>query len=172
MVDALVTQHSKWTAKRVRRALFGQSLVDFDKDPWIGIDNQDSAANKKSAVQKKAQKKQSRLERAFSQAESSQTIESTQIVENPSQAVTISESSPREATDSLPDGTVYFSIDPHSQQVATFQDFSAFQKQTFQHAFQQSSYPNAHFIQEHDFSTGFPVFSSQPNFLEVLEEDK
>ena len=31
MIDVLVTQHSKWTARRVRRALLGQSLVDFER---------------------------------------------------------------------------------------------------------------------------------------------
>ena len=36
MIDVLVTQHSKWTARKIRRALFGHSLVrnvypyDFD----------------------------------------------------------------------------------------------------------------------------------------------
>ena len=29
LLDVLVTQHAKWTARRIRRALFGQSLVDF-----------------------------------------------------------------------------------------------------------------------------------------------
>ena len=29
LLDVLVTQHAKWTAKRVRRGLFGQSIVDF-----------------------------------------------------------------------------------------------------------------------------------------------
>ena len=27
MIDVLVTQHSKWTARRVRRALFGETIV-------------------------------------------------------------------------------------------------------------------------------------------------
>ena len=29
MIDVLVTQHSRWTARRIHRALFGQSLIDF-----------------------------------------------------------------------------------------------------------------------------------------------
>ena len=37
MIDVLVTQHFKWTARRVRRALFGQSIGDFSADPWTGV---------------------------------------------------------------------------------------------------------------------------------------
>ena len=35
MQDVLVTQHSKWTARRVHRALFGQSLINFLGSSWI-----------------------------------------------------------------------------------------------------------------------------------------
>ena len=41
--DVLVTQHAEWTAKRVRRGLFGQSIVDFFTDSWCSIQVQESA---------------------------------------------------------------------------------------------------------------------------------
>ena len=34
MQDVLVTQHSRWTARRVHRALFGQSLINFLGSCW------------------------------------------------------------------------------------------------------------------------------------------
>jgi hypothetical protein len=34
LVDVLVTQHSRWSARRIRRALFGQSLIDFSGTEW------------------------------------------------------------------------------------------------------------------------------------------
>ena len=34
MLDVLVTQHSRWTARRIHRALFGQSLINFEGDSW------------------------------------------------------------------------------------------------------------------------------------------
>ena len=34
LVDVLVTQHARWTARKLRRALFGQSLVDFSGEAW------------------------------------------------------------------------------------------------------------------------------------------
>ena len=41
MMDVLITQHAKWTARRIKRSLFGQTLIDFSKDSWsrILIDN-------------------------------------------------------------------------------------------------------------------------------------
>ena len=43
MLDVLVTQHAKWTAKRVRRRLFGQSLEDFSTESWSSIQLKESA---------------------------------------------------------------------------------------------------------------------------------
>merc|ERR1719353_1583172 len=43
LLDVLVTQHAKWTAKRIRRGLFGQALVDFSTDSWSSIQLQESA---------------------------------------------------------------------------------------------------------------------------------
>ena len=37
LLDVLVTQHAKWTAKRIRRGLFGQALVDFSTESWSSI---------------------------------------------------------------------------------------------------------------------------------------
>jgi hypothetical protein len=37
LLDVLVTQHAKWTARRIRRSLFGQSLVDFSGSNWSCI---------------------------------------------------------------------------------------------------------------------------------------
>ena len=34
MRDVLVTQHSRWTARRIHRALFGQSLINFLGSSW------------------------------------------------------------------------------------------------------------------------------------------
>ena len=35
MLDVLVTQHSRWTARRIHRALFGQCLINFLGSSWI-----------------------------------------------------------------------------------------------------------------------------------------
>ena len=87
---------------RVRRSLFGQSLVDFTADPWVGLKN--GSDRKVANAQKKTKKKLSRLEREFSQRDS-------QL----SQATTIIESTPCDEPSSpsveKPDGTVYFSED-------------------------------------------------------------
>ena len=68
MIDVLVPQHSKWTARRIRRALFGQSLVDFSADPWRGANDQKNFGSQE--IKKRAKKKLSRLELEFSQIES------------------------------------------------------------------------------------------------------
>ena len=68
LLDVLVTQHAKWTAKRVRRGLFGQSIVDFTTASWSGIQLKESA-NDTASQQRKAQpKKTPRLLRSFAQA--------------------------------------------------------------------------------------------------------
>ena len=40
MVDVLVTQHSRWTARRIHRALFGQSLINFEGESWNCVSSQ------------------------------------------------------------------------------------------------------------------------------------
>ena len=49
LLDVLVTQHAKWTAKRVRRGLFGQSIVDFSTASWSAIQLSNSAKTSKQA---------------------------------------------------------------------------------------------------------------------------
>ena len=44
MLDVLVTQHSKWTARRLHRALFGQSLIDFSGESWTCLTNQSTTS--------------------------------------------------------------------------------------------------------------------------------
>ena len=41
MMDVLITQHARWTARRIKRALFGQCLIDFSSDSWsrVPLDN-------------------------------------------------------------------------------------------------------------------------------------
>ena len=150
MIDVLVTQHSKWTGRRVRRSLFGQSLVDFTADPWVGLKN--GGDRKVANAQQKTKKKLSRLEKEFSQRDSQF-----------SQATTIVESTPSTEPNSpsveKPSGTVYFSEDS-----SHFQDFSGFQKQTFPHSFQDprflQSFQDPHFRNESTSNTKEQVFSS------------
>ena len=145
MIDVLVTQHSKWTARRVRRSLFGQSIVDFTADPWESI--KDGIDSKAAKATKKTKSKQSRLEKEFSQAES-----------QPSQATPCVESAPandsRSAREEIPDGTVYFSSNSSS-----FQDFSGFQLQSFQDPHFQYSSQDPHF---HNAQHHFQVQSMYP----------
>ena len=65
--------------------------------------------------------------------------------------------SPTEET--LPNGTVYFSNDPYSQNASYFQEFSAFQKQTFStyfpYSFQHPHLHNEHVTQEQIFQQVF-----------------
>ena len=37
MIDVLITQHARWTARRIKRALFGQCLIDFSSDSWSRV---------------------------------------------------------------------------------------------------------------------------------------
>ena len=67
LLDVLVTQHAKWTARRIRRGLFGQALVDFSAETWSSIQLQDSAKQKTSLQEKKQPKKTPRLLRSFAQ---------------------------------------------------------------------------------------------------------
>ena len=64
MLDVLVTQHAKWTAKRIRRGLFGQALVDFSTECWSSIQLQESLSHQT----KKQSKKTPRILRNFAQS--------------------------------------------------------------------------------------------------------
>ena len=46
MLDVLVTQHSRWTARRIHRALFGQSLIDFSGESWSCLSNENTTTSK------------------------------------------------------------------------------------------------------------------------------
>ena len=53
MLDVLVTQHSRWTARRLHRALFGQSLINFVGDSWSpegSISEQSQRCKRKGAT--------------------------------------------------------------------------------------------------------------------------
>ena len=56
------------TAKRVRRGLFGQSIVDFSTDSWSSIQLQESAKSNPSQSATKQAKKTPRVLRSFAQA--------------------------------------------------------------------------------------------------------
>ena len=143
MIDVLVTQHSKWTAKRVRRALFGQSIVDFSVDPWIGRKSRKDS--ERTEVRQKAKKTPSRIQREFSQSQSqaSQTQRESQTETDDS-----SEEMNETPVEEVPNGTVYFSNN-FSDGFSTFQDFSGFQYQNFQ-------------MNNHQFST--EPFQEEPIF--------
>ena len=67
LLDVLVTQHAKWTANRLRRGLFGQSLVDFSTPSWSSIQIKESG--KATFEQKRMQpRKTPRLLRDFAQS--------------------------------------------------------------------------------------------------------
>ena len=68
LLDVLVTQHAKWTAKRIRRGLFGQSLVDFSSESWSSIQLQESAYGSTSQQKRTQPKKTPRLLRSFAQS--------------------------------------------------------------------------------------------------------
>ena len=57
LLDVLVTQHAKWTAKRVRRGLFGQSLVDFSTASWSSIQLKESTHSSACQQESKQSKK-------------------------------------------------------------------------------------------------------------------
>ena len=65
LLDVLVTQHAKWTAKRIRRGLFGQSLVDFSTDSWSSIQMKESAKGIASEQSRTLPKKTPRILRSF-----------------------------------------------------------------------------------------------------------
>ena len=106
----------------------------------------------------KTKSKQSRLEKTFSQVENQSSQETTHTANTPSTVVEVHSSqevTPTEnpTEEALPNGTVYFSNGPYSQNASYFQDFSAFQQQNFQTSFQQPfqypHFPNEHLNNEH-----------------------
>ena len=65
LLDVLVTQHAKWTANRIRRGLFGQSLVDFSTESWSSIQLKESAKGNASEQDRALPKKTPRILRSF-----------------------------------------------------------------------------------------------------------
>ena len=51
-MDVLITQHAKWTARRIKRSLFGETLIDFSKDEWsrVFIDNDTERITQKRGI--------------------------------------------------------------------------------------------------------------------------
>ena len=161
MIDVLVTQHSKWTVKRIRRSLFGQSNVDFDADPWISVSSPEEDTCQKKVIKKKKQDKQSRLEKAFSQsqADSSQTVaiaDSTPHMVVDSSQTTVVESRPSQSDDLQVQNTSYL------------QTFSTFQKHNFQSSFQFSHHP--HFLNEHITPFQHPHFPQSLQHPHIAQE--
>ena len=70
LLDVLVTQHAKWTARRIRRALFGQSLVDFSTSSWSCIKIRETDLEVQPVNRRK--KAVSRMSQEFSQEEARQ----------------------------------------------------------------------------------------------------
>lgn len=69
--NVLVTQHSNWTAKRVRRGLFWQSIVDFSKNSRSSDSSSHLQESAKGAASHRVQrqaKKTPRAPRSFAQA--------------------------------------------------------------------------------------------------------
>jgi len=65
LLDVLVTQHAKWTAKRIRRGLFGQSLVNFSTESWSSIQLKESASCSASQQNRTQPQKTPRILRCF-----------------------------------------------------------------------------------------------------------
>ena len=65
LLDVLVTLHAKWTAKRICRGLFGQSLVDFSTESWASIHLKESAKGRGSEQKRTQPKKTPRILRSF-----------------------------------------------------------------------------------------------------------
>ena len=69
LLDVLATQHVKWTARRIRRALFGQSLVDFSGPSWSSIKLRADVPEPKLVNRRKKKLSETRMMREFSQAD-------------------------------------------------------------------------------------------------------
>ena len=68
LLDVLATQHAKWTARRrIRRALFGQSLINFSGPSWSCVKIHKSAPEPQ--IVNKRKKQVSRMAQEFSKTE-------------------------------------------------------------------------------------------------------
>ena len=68
LLDVLVTQHAKRTARRIRRALFGQSLLDFSGSSWSSVKIHKSKSLPEPTQVNRRKSTVSRMTREFSQA--------------------------------------------------------------------------------------------------------
>ena len=73
LLDVLVAQHAKWTARRIRRALFGQSLLNFSGSSWSSVKIHKSTPEPTQVNRRKA--KVSRMTREFSEAAAEKDVE-------------------------------------------------------------------------------------------------
>ena len=115
LLDVLVTQHAKWTAKRVRRGLFGQAIVDFSTASWSSIQLKDSA---KPPEPEGKGKKTPRILRTFAQ----KRIVAEKVVpdrEQPQFSVP-----GMSAYESQEDNAVHFDISSHTSDVESESEVS------------------------------------------------
>ena len=100
MMDVLVTQHSRWTARRLHRALFGQCLINFLGSAWTPeaclTELPQRSMKCKTAGQSSSQLTFKRLANAFNAAS-----------EDPSQ------SSSENSNVAFPQTTEVFDLSPH-----------------------------------------------------------
>ena len=61
LLDVLVTQHSRWTARRIHRALFGQSLIDFSGTSWTNISSHKTSSRISNRCKHKAHANQTHI---------------------------------------------------------------------------------------------------------------
>ena len=73
MLDVLVTQHSRWTARRVHRALFGQTLIDFGGDSWTCLSTECTKSKISNRCQHRQQSSQNHILSNFTRKFSSST---------------------------------------------------------------------------------------------------
>ena len=73
LLDVLVAQHAKWTARRIRRALFGQSLLNFSGSSWSSVKIHKSTPEPTQVNRRKTNV--SRMTREFSEAAAKKDVE-------------------------------------------------------------------------------------------------
>ena len=66
LLDVLVTQHSRWTARRIHRALFGQSLIDFSGTSWTNLSSHKTSSRISNRCKHKTHANQTHILSKFS----------------------------------------------------------------------------------------------------------
>ena len=82
LLDVLVTQHSKWTARRVHRALFGQNLIDFSGDSWTCLTTHSTTSKISNRCQRRQPNQQHILSNFTRKFDSTARLETTVITSN------------------------------------------------------------------------------------------